>query len=422
MIEISRKEDCVGCNACVQICPKQCISMNEDEQGFLYPKVDVEKCINCHLCEKVCPIINQGEPHEPQIAYAAKNNDQQIQDSSSSGGVFYALAKYIIDNGGVVFGARFNSEWEVIHDYVDSVEDISVFQTSKYVQSKIGYSYKKVRDFLNVGRKVLFSGTPCQIAGLERYLKKDYGIQLIKVDFICHGVPSPGIWRAYLESLTRLKGARKNSDFQSTLIGEKPVITGINFRDKRLGWEKFGFSVHAIARKGDQNTDFQSSVNTDGEKELLFEPHYENLYMQGFLKNLYLRPACYSCPAKNGKSNSDLTLADFWGIEKSYPDLLAKGYYSLVLCGSENGVQLLDNVEIKKNSVETNAALMNNKSFYESSVKPIMYLDFWLEYKKSGLKAICSIINSMHPSIYIRIRNIIGKLLFLLSPKYKKNN
>lgn len=416
MIDIINKEDCVGCNGCVQICPKQCISMNEDEQGFLYPKVDLEKCINCHLCEKVCPVINQSEPREPQIAYAAKNKHKHIQDSSSSGGVFYALAKHVIEEGGVVFGARFNSDWEVIHDYVDSVDAIRLFQTSKYVQSRIGDSYKKARAFLNDGRKVLFSGTPCQIAGLGRYLKKDYSTQLIKVDFICHGVPSPGVWRAYLESLMRLKGAKKNSDSQSTLIGEKPVITGINFRDKKLGWKKFGFLVHAVALKGDQNTDSQSTIDK-GEEKLIFEPHYHNLYMQGFLKDLYLRPSCYSCPAKSGKSHSDITLADFWGIDKRYPDLYAENYYSLLLCNSDYVRSVLESTGIKKAAVDANEALKENIAFYKSADVPAQYSQFWRKYQRKGISAVKYTIKKMRPSLYSRVKRKLRRVIYKVLSK-----
>lgn len=244
MINITRKEDCVGCNACTQICPKDCIVMTEDHQGFLYPKVDLSKCIDCHLCEKVCPVINQAQPCKPLSVYAADNPDMEVKMRSSSGGVFFALAKKVISEGGVVFGARFNEKWEVIHDYTETIEGLKVFQGSKYVQSRIGETFRQTRTFLKAGRKVLFSGTPCQIAGLKLFLRKEYA-NLISLDVVCHGVPSPLVWREYLAYVTRPEGASvgKNTDFQSSLSNQMPVITGINFRDKRLGWEKFGFTL-----------------------------------------------------------------------------------------------------------------------------------------------------------------------------------
>ena len=183
MISIKQKKDCCGCSACVQRCPKQCISMAEDEEGFLYPHIDESKCIDCGLCEKVCPVINQENQREPLSVYAATNPDEKIRMLSSSGGLFSMLAEKTIENGGVVFGACWNDEWEVVHDYTETVLGIAKFRGSKYVQSRIGDSYRIVEKFLKDGREVLFSGTPCQVAGLKKYLCKVYE-NLFLVDFI----------------------------------------------------------------------------------------------------------------------------------------------------------------------------------------------------------------------------------------------
>ena len=204
MIEIKDKKDCCGCSACVQRCPKQCITLKEDNEGFLYPIVDKKTCIDCGLCEKVCPILHQGEPQKPLKVYAAKNLNEEIRRQSSSGGIFTLLAEQVIQEGGVVFGARFDENWEVKHDYTETIEGLAVFRGSKYVQSRIEDNYKKAEEFLKQGRKVLFSGTPCQIAGLKRFLRKEYE-ELLTVDFVCHGVPSPGVWRKYLkETVARM--------------------------------------------------------------------------------------------------------------------------------------------------------------------------------------------------------------------------
>lgn len=214
MINIQDKKDCCGCSACASVCPKHCITMSEDSEGFIYPCVDESVCVDCHLCERVCPIINYGNDREPLAVYAAKNPDESIRMQSSSGGVFTLLAERVIDEGGVVFGATFNDRWEVVHDYVETKEELAKFRGSKYVQSKIGDSYQKAKAFLKNNRKVLFSGTPCQIAGLKKYLRKDYD-NLLAVDFICHGVPSPGVFRTYLQEEidkeSAHKGGRKNS-------------------------------------------------------------------------------------------------------------------------------------------------------------------------------------------------------------------
>jgi len=172
VINIKVKTDCCGCNACVQCCPKECIVMQEDNEGFLYPKVEALVCIDCGLCDKVCPVINQGDERKPLAVYAAKNNNEEIRKQSSSGGVFTLLAEQILVGGGVVFGARFNDKWEVIHDYTETIEGLAAFRGSKYVQSVIGESYIQAANFLKQGRKVLFAGTPCQVSGINIFFKK----------------------------------------------------------------------------------------------------------------------------------------------------------------------------------------------------------------------------------------------------------
>ena len=199
MIILSSKYDCCGCEACAQRCSHNAIKMVRDNEGFLYPEIDMHICTDCGLCEKVCPIINQSEQKVPIISYAAQNNDESIRLQSSSGGVFTLLATETINNGGVVFGAKFDEQWNVIHDYVETIEGLANFRGSKYVQSQIGKCYKKTELFLKNGREVLFSGTPCQIAGLKKYLIKEYK-KLICVDIICHGVPSPMVWTQYIKA------------------------------------------------------------------------------------------------------------------------------------------------------------------------------------------------------------------------------
>lgn len=419
MIDIKKKEDCVGCNACLQRCPKTCISMHEDEQGFLYPKVDLDKCIDCHLCEKVCPVINQAEPRKPLHTYAAKNKNPEVQGTSSSGGVFFALVEYVItEKQGVVFGARFNDKWEVVHAYAENLEDARAFKGSKYVQSRICDNFKKAEEFLKAGRTVLFSGTPCQIAGLRLFLRKDYVEQLICVDFVCHGVPSPMVWRDYLTYITRPKGATagKNTDLQSTLNVKMPVITGISFRDKRISWEKYGFAVHAVARKGDQNSDLQSTISPDEEQELLFETLDKNLYMQGFLKDLYLRPSCYACPVKCGKSHSDITLADFWGISTYHPELYDKTGVSLVLANTIIGMTVFTYSSVMTEMVNYIESVKGNSAIYKSPAKPKEYDLFWNKYScEEGCDCIESITTRMRPPLAKRIKSGLVKALeFLL--------
>jgi len=199
-VQLVKRELCTGCGACYSICPVHCISMQEDPEGFLYPVIEKEKCTSCKKCENVCPAIVQGNERKPLSVYAAKNLNEEIRRQSSSGGIFTLIAESIIQKGGVVFGARFNGNWEVVHDYTETEEGLAAFRGSKYVQSRIGDTYLKAKDFLLAGRKVLFSGTPCQIAGLKAFLQKDYD-NLLTVDLICHGVPSPLVWKRYLDEV-----------------------------------------------------------------------------------------------------------------------------------------------------------------------------------------------------------------------------
>lgn len=312
MIHIDDKKDCCGCEACAQRCPKRCISMQEDGEGFLYPRVDHSLCIDCGLCEKVCPVLHQDTPREPQAVYAAKNPDETVRLSSSSGGIFTLLAEQTLSRSGVVFGARFNERWKVVHSYTETVDGLAAFRGSKYVQSCMGDSYRECERFLKAGRKVLFSGAPCQIMGLKRYLRREYD-NLLTVDFVCHGVPSPLVWRKYIEET--LVRQDEKIQFRPTLnhlfSDEIPLIEGISFRDKCLGWKKYSFALtlSKVTTAGEKNTVSLSSI------------FYDNAYMQAFLANLTLRPSCHACPAKCGRSGSDVTLGDFWGIEKIAPEL-----------------------------------------------------------------------------------------------------
>lgn len=300
MIKLTNPEDCCGCSACEKVCPKQCITMKEDFEGFLYPLIDLDNCIDCGLCEKICPVINPQTPQQPIKVYAARNNDEQIRMKSSSGGIFTSLAEITISKGGVVFGACFDENWEVKHDYVETIEDLKRLRGSKYVQSNMGDCYSQAKDFLKQGREVLFSGTPCQIAGLKKFLKHDYD-SLLTVDIICHGVPSRKVWRMYINELEK-----QNYLFFNRRLTPKR-IRDISFRNKRTGWKNYNFYF---------SIDFRDPISED-----FYESHHNNTFMKAFLNNLCLRPSCHNCPAKSGKSKSDITIADYWSIQESLPEV-----------------------------------------------------------------------------------------------------
>lgn len=403
MINIIDKKKCCGCEACVQRCPRHCISLHEDEEGFFYPQVDSAECVNCVLCETVCPVINQGDVRKPIVAFAGKNRDESIRLSSSSGGVFSALADKVIDDGGVVFGAKFNDKWEVIHDYTETIDGLAQFRGSKYVQSQIGDNYKKAKQFLASGRKVLFSGTPCQIAGLKHFLKKEYE-NLLTVDFICHGVPSPGVWREYLKEEVALTCNLKNIVLPRSIHGRDALnvtIEGISFRDKTLGWKKFSFALDL------------STTNGSGEKiQFRSRKHlYENPFLIGFLADLYLRPSCYDCPAKCGKSGSDITLGDFWGIDGVMPELDDDCGTSAVLANTPAGIEALQQVNVNLWDTEYGKILRCNPALEHSPQMPWNRAKFFVSRQRSFQGKIIKFTRS---PLNVRIKKRIGKVAYAL--------
>lgn len=330
MINIQIKSQCCGCGACKQMCPKHCISLCEDEEGFLYPIANKSTCIDCGLCERVCPILNPYNERRPILVLAAINNNIKVRKESSSGGIFTLLAEKVINEDGVVFGARFDDEWQVTLDYTESIEGLAHFRGSKYVQARTGETYRQCEQFLKDGRKVLYTGTPCQIAGLHHFLRKEYD-NLITCDLICHGAPSPKVWSVYLNQF---------------IGNSSKLITNIEFRNKDQGWKTFNFKM---------------SYDEGGIKKTISTCHKDNLFMRAFLSDIILRPSCYNCRAKQGISKSDITIADFWGIQNSHPDMDDDMGTGLVIFNTIKGRCILDLSRIR--FVECNlgeAVLCNN--------------------------------------------------------------
>ena len=408
MAELLKKEHCCGCAACSQCCPKQCIKMLEDNEGFLYPTIDTTECVNCGLCEKVCPMKKQMDTQQPLVVYAAKNQNEQIRRKSSSGGVFTALAEWIIDNDGVVFGARFNDKWVVVHDYTESKESLGYFRGSKYVQSVIGNSFVKVKEFLDKGRFVLFSGTPCQIAGLKLFLKREYE-NLFCVDFICHGVPSPGIFRWYLQDTInqyapndiKEKFPPANTIPNACLhIPQEVEIKDIQFRDKREGWKKYTFVLTLINHsKNPYPVEITSSISN-------------NLYLSGFVRDLYLRPSCHNCPSRSFKSGSDITIGDFWGQEKLFPQFDGDTGVSAVMIKTKKGETLFDSIgNLTKTDRDLEEVLSFNPSLARSNKVSYYRKKFWrLPFKYSFEQRIKMTFNlSLFERFYLRIVRIMNK-------------
>ena len=372
MISITDNKNCCGCDACVQCCPKSCISMRIDDEGFNYPVVNHSLCIECGLCERVCPMLAKLEKKPPLGCYASYCKDEEIRSESSSGGIFTVLAAAVIAEGGVVFGARFDKDWSVRHDYTDTLDGIAEFRGSKYLQSSIGDSYLKVREFLSQGRKVLFSGTPCQVAGLHGYLRRPYD-NLLTVDFVCHGVPSPEVWQKYLKTLP----ASANN---SRSVSQKTFhIDSISFRDKENGWKNFGMRLKMSVAHDDLNTECTSCTHNE-----VFQPFTENPYMDVFLSNLSLRPACYNCPSKGFTSGSDITLGDFWGIGHTDPAIDDDKGVSLLFIHNDTVKKMLEEAGVFLKEESFDKAVRYNPSVLESVAEPVYRAYFFKRLNSTG--------------------------------------
>lgn len=353
MITITDKHDCCGCSACAQKCPKSCITMRDDAEGFAYPEVDTARCIGCGLCEKVCPLLGRLEERSPLAMLAAKNRNTAERTGSSSGGIFIALAKAVINSGGIVFGAVFDNEWQVMHTYTENPDGLKPMMGSKYVQSRIGDTYSKAAAFLKSGRRVMFVGTPCQIAGLRAYLRKDYD-SLLAVEILCHGVPSPGVWKRYLdEDIRSQKGSTE--------------ITYVNFRDKsREGWSRYNVVI-----KGHR------AAGNDSEHDLTASVYVDNPFMRGFMADIYLRPACHSCRCKHGASGSDLTIADHWSAVRTVPDFADDKGVSIIIVNSEKGRKALDGLDIDTVTTNIEDELKHNGGFSSAAPERIQRSRFF---------------------------------------------
>lgn len=331
------REKCTGCRACEQICPTKCIEMVNDKEGFAYPIKDEKKCIHCNLCKKVCPILNKIEKNEeePEV-YALRNKDENVVLNSSSGGAFTSIMQSFCDNNTVIFGVKFDENLKVVHDYVYDIKDTDIFKKSKYVQSNIGNTYKKAKEFLNQGKKVLFTGTPCQIAGLKKYLNKEYE-HLLLVDLICHGVPSQKIFDKYIEEV--------KSKY-------KKDIKSINFREKT--YKNNIWNSKNIKIKLENNKD-------------IIENSVDSPFLRGYHCNLFLRPSCENCTFANPNRFSDITIADCWGIEKLNKDMNVHEGQSMIVANSKKGKEIIEKIKLNSELIKLNLdfAIENNRQFRE---------------------------------------------------------
>ena len=385
MIEINEnnKRSCCGCTACMNICPVKAIERKPDEEGFLYPIVDKEKCINCGLCEKTCPIINKKISKEKiKNAYAIRAKDKNILQNSTSGGFFTPIANWIIKNDGVAIGVGFGKEKRIEHIIVtkENMDRLTELRGSKYVQSYLGNTFTKIKELLESGKKVLFSGTPCQVQGLLKFLNKDYS-NLITIDLICHGVSSPELWKKYVEYQEK-----KN----------KSKINKINFRNKT-----YGYHSGTMKLKFENGKVYYGSARVD-------------FLLKSFFTEIASRPCCYECNFKDKNHVSDFTIFDAWSVNKTTNSKIEDDDmgYTNVFVNTDKGKNILEKIKNEYISyeidiekaiqldgvmVENSATPNENRNLFykflkdnslEDTVKrfiPITYKDKLMEHTKSVL-------------------------------------
>lgn len=315
--------------------------MLQDSEGFAYPIVDKQNCIDCHLCERTCPQLQSKNAIHQNICYAAMSKDLHDVNTSSSGGIFVQVAKWVIANHGIVFGTRFDEDWTVLFDSAETLEELESLKTSKYVQADTNGIFTKIKKQLADNRWVLFVATPCQVKALRLFLRKEY-TTLITVDIICHGVPSPLAWKRYL-------GYRKKEDVGNS---DEYKILNVNFRDKRISWEK-----HCLTIK------YQSTESQICYSQCLSD----DIYIRLFESNVMLRPSCYSCNSKSGNSGSDITIGDFWGIEKVVPEFNNHKGCSIVVVHTALGEKIMSLLNVDIVRVDETQALASNPSYFHST-------------------------------------------------------
>ena len=355
MIEGVPDHQCTGCTACAQICPKNCIQMIPDSEGFLHPQVDAAQCISCSLCTRTCPVLHQPTTSDAQTqAYAAMIAEEPVRLKSTSGGTFTALARWVFRHGGVVFGAAYAEDFSVYHCAVTDEEQLQMLRTAKYAQSRLGDTFAQVKTALKQGREVLFSGTPCQIAGLQAYLKKSYE-NLILADVICHGVPSPKVWRHYL-------------DFRRKTDAPDSAIKSVNLRSKETGWPSYSIRFEY------ENGSVYSARSS------------EDPFLRGFVGDYYLRPSCYECPFKGISRPGDFTLADYWGVDGQLPEYDDGKGTSLVFVHSEKGKRIWEAVQkdLRCQMVDPELAVKWNPSALTASRQPDDRDAFWNRYEQAN--------------------------------------
>lgn len=374
---------CTGCGACAAKCPLNCIIMKSDQEGFRYPVIDSVRCISCKKCEAVCSVLNTPPAQVVRQAYGVKHKDDCLRNTSSSGGVFPALAAFVLEKGGAVCGAAYTEDFSVEHQIIESISDIRKLQGAKYAQSYTEHLFPVIRRILESDRWLLFVGTPCQTTGLHAYLGKDHD-KLILVDMICHGVPSPCVWKKYLGY--RIEKDTNNSN-----------ILHINQRDKASGWSRYRYSLKIDYADG----------------KTYCSPQSEDPYMRGFVNNLFLRPSCAQCQFKGVHRCADLTLGDYWGVWEQYPEFDDNKGVSLVLINTQKGAYLWNLITNNLNivPVDSDEALAKNPSALYSSEPHPKRNEFFARVETADFEKLVSELFFGKAERRYSIRNLLRKII-----------
>ena len=353
-MKLCERQICTGCAACANVCPDDAVVLEADEEGFLRPKIIADRCISCGKCARACPQMSSvGIPDEPKMVFACWHKDRSIRRESTSGGVFAALAEEVLRRGGKVYGAAFDGFPRVAHVGIESVHELKRLQGSKYVQSEIGHVFKDVEKEIAKGRSVLFSGTPCQIAGLYGCLGSRHEGQLTTIDIVCHGVPSAMVFSDYVKWMEEQRGAK---------------IVEYRFRDKAIGWY-----LHSTAIRFSNG----SSV---------VEHLFKNTFSCGYLRDYFLRPSCHNCPYAGTGRPADITLSDFWGYKGKRKDRRDKDDdkgISMVMLNTSAGVDLFGSVRERLVVWERgmDEAVAVNRALREPSPASHRREQFWYDYR-----------------------------------------
>lgn len=352
MIHISNKEYCCGCSACESVCGHDAIKLVSDSEGFKYPVTDLAKCIECGLCEKTCPVINRDSRKKdgiPLMVMGVFNKNSETVAKSSSGGVFQLIAEMVLASGGLVYGVAYDKDMHVRHMSCTTALDLDRFRGSKYVQSDLDGIFVEIRKHLCLGKKVLFIGTPCQVEGLKLFLAKDYN-NLLTVDLVCHGVPSPKLFSDYIGYVNK------------HLITD---VSDISMKDKSSGWHNPKIRLHYGGK---------SETNTPLAK----------LWSDIYFDNIATRPICHSCRWTNYNRPGDITIGDFWGIEKSHPDFSNDNGISLLFANTPKGKSLWNDISNKCESVESSVRQCCQEALCSPTSPADDRADFWRMYKTLG--------------------------------------